>query len=519
MANMVRSSLPGWHEMNEEILLKATGISKQFPGTKALSGVNFDIRKGEVVALVGENGAGKSTFVNIIGGVLQPDSGSIELFGKTVVHYSPREARMAGIGFVHQELSNCLHMTVAENVFVGRLEQFKNRLGLTDYRKLNKETERYLQMFNSKIRPEQRIRELKIADQQIVEIIKSISIQCKILIFDEPTSSLNEAETSRLFSLIKDLNKQGICIIYISHRMEEIFQLSDRITVFRDGCFIDTLETRKTTPEEVVNKMVGRVVSTLYPKKSDKVGNTILEAKNLSCKGLFEDVSFHLKEGEILGFAGLVGAGRTEVACGLCGLYKLDEGQVFLAGRKLSIRKYSDAIDAGISYMTEDRKQNGLFLRMELKRNISATRLRNITRGFLINNGMETAAARLMLKKLNIKAKDENQKVNDLSGGNQQRVMIAKWLHTEPKVFILDEPTRGVDVGAKSEIHNMLRTLCDEGKGIIIISSELPEIIGMCDRVITMHEGRVVGESMGDELTEAKLITLATAISHDAGPA
>ncbi len=301
--------------------------------------------------------------------------------------------------------------------------------------------------------------------------------------------------------------------------MEEIFQLSDRITVFRDGCFIDTLETRKTTPEEVVNKMVGRVVSTLYPKKSDKVGDTILEAKNLTCKGLFEDVSFNLREGEILGFAGLVGAGRTEVACGLCGLYKLDEGQVFLTGKKLSIKKYSDAIDAGISYMTEDRKQNGLFLRMELKRNISSTRLRNVTRGFLINNGMEAAAARRMLKKLNIKAKDENQKVNDLSGGNQQRVMIAKWLHTEPKVFILDEPTRGVDVGAKSEIHNMLRTLCDEGKGIIIISSELPEIIGMCDRVITMHEGRVVGESKGDELTEAKLITLATAISHEAGPA
>jgi len=505
--------------MNDEIVLRATGISKQFPGTRALSGVNFDIRRGEVVALVGENGAGKSTFVNIIGGVLQPDGGSLELFGKTVVHNSPREARTAGIGFVHQELSNCLHMTIAENVFVGRLEQFKGRLGLTDYRRLNKETEKHLQMFNSRIRPEQRIRELKIADQQIVEIIKSLSIKCRILIFDEPTSSLNEAETSRLFNLIKDLKERGISIIYISHRMEEVFQLSDRITVFRDGCYIDTLETRKTTPEEVVNKMVGRVVSTLYPKKSDKVGDTILEAKNLACRGFFKDVSFHLKEGEILGFAGLVGAGRTEVACGLCGLYKLDAGEVFLAGRKLSIRKYSDAIEAGISYMTEDRKQNGLFLRMELKRNISSTRLRNVTRGFLINNSMEAAVARQMVKKLNIRAKDENQKVNDLSGGNQQRVMIAKWLHTEPRVFILDEPTRGVDVGAKSEIHNMLRTLSNEGKGIIVISSELPEIIGLCDRVITMHEGRVVGELKGNELTEARLIAMATAISQYAAQA
>lgn len=498
--------------MAEEFVLRVKNVSKQFPGTKALSDVCCDLRAGEIMALVGENGAGKSTLVNIIGGVLPLDSGSIEIFGKEMCNYSPRDARELGIGFVHQELSNCLHLSVAENVFMGRLEQFHNKIGLMDYPRLYKATAGYLQMFDSKIRPEQKMRELKIADQQIVEIIKSISINCKILIFDEPTSSLTESETEKLFKMIRDLKSRGISILYISHHMEEVFSLSDRVTVLRDGCFIDTVVTAQTTPEEIVNKMVGRVISCLYPEKSKHVGDLILEARNLTVKGLFEDVSFQLRRGEILGFAGLVGAGRTEVACGLCGLYKLDQGEIFLEGKKIKINNFSSAIHHGITYLTEDRKQHGLFLKMKLKHNISSTNLRNITKGVLISNEKETVLAQKYIKKLNIKAKDVEQRVNNLSGGNQQKVMIAKWLYTEPKVFILDEPTRGIDVGAKSEIHNMLRTLCDEGKGVIIISSELPEIIGLCDRVVVMHEGRVIGESQGIDINEAKLIKMATAI-------
>jgi ribose transport system ATP-binding protein len=498
--------------MGEETVLRATGISKRFPGTKALSGVSFDIRKGEIVALVGENGAGKSTFVNIVGGVLQPDEGTLEVFGKTVTQFSPRDARDAGIGFVHQELSNCLHLTVAENIFIGRLDQFRTRLGLIDYARLNRETASHLRIFDSKIRPEQRMRELKIADQQVVEITKSMSINCRLLIFDEPTSSLNEAEALKLFTMIRELKARGISIIYISHRMEEVFSLSDRITVFRDGCSVATFATRETTPAEIVTRMVGRVVSTLYPPKSEKVGSTILEVKNMTCKGMFEDISFELRRGEILGFAGLVGAGRSELACGLCGLYRLDSGEISLEGRALKIGSFAEAIRNGICYMTEDRKLNGLFLRMKLKQNITSTKLSNVTSGLLIRNELETRAAVEMVKKLNIRTGTVEQSVNSLSGGNQQRVMIAKWLYTDPRILILDEPTRGVDVGAKSEIHTMLRALCNEGRGIIVISSELPELIGICDRAVVMHEGRKVGELAGSDLTEAKVMAMATAI-------
>lgn len=498
--------------MSEVYALRAKEITKRFPGTKALTNVSFDLRQGEIMALVGENGAGKSTLCNIIGGVLQMNSGELELFGKTMTNFTPRDALNAGIGFVHQELTNCLNLTVAENVFIGRLNKFHNKLGLVDYKKLNKETAELLIKFNSKVKPEQKIRELKIADQQVVEIVKSFSINCKILILDEPTSALTKLEIIALFKLIKELKQSGLSIIYISHRMDEIFELSDKVTILRDGFLIDTLNTDETTAEEIVGKMVGRTITNYYPPKSENIENVILEAKNLTIKGHFEDVSFKLKKGEILGITGLVGAGRTEVLCGMCGLRKLDSGEVIMGGEKLKISNYSDAIKKGISYLTEDRKKQGLFLRMSLKQNISATNLKNITRGLLINNNKESKTAEEYVNKLGIKASSVEDKVNFLSGGNQQKVMFAKWLYTTPKVFALDEPTRGIDVGAKSEIHNMLRDLCNEGMGIIVISSELPEIIGLCDRAIVMHEGKVVGEATKDDLNEQTLITMASAI-------
>ncbi len=498
--------------LQEEIVLKVKDINKQFPGTKALTDMSFDLRKGEALGLVGENGAGKSTLMNIISGVLQADSGVIELFGKEIRPISPRDAQNAGIGFVHQELSNCTHLSVAENVFMGRLDLFRSRIGFINYKKLNAETRKYLDIFKSRVRPEQKMRELKVADQQIVEIIKSLSLNCKILIFDEPTSSLTEVETETLFRLIKELKAQGISILYISHRMVEVFKLCERITVIRDGFFVDTLDTDKTNFEEIVNKMVGRIITNFYPPKSEKVGDVIFEVKGLEYKGVFKDINFNLREGEILGLSGLVGAGRTEVACSICGIFKLDQGDIYLKNKKVRINTFAEAIRNGITYLTEDRKLQGLFLQMSIKKNITATNLKKVTTGLAINDKLENQYAAEFTKKLNIKIANVEQKVNSLSGGNQQKVMIAKWLYTNPKVLIMDEPTRGIDVGAKSEIHNMLRDLANQGMAIIVISSELPEIIGLCDRVLVMHDGKVTGELSKDELCEERIIALATAI-------
>jgi ribose transport system ATP-binding protein len=488
-------------------------ISKTFPGTKALSDVSIDLHSGEVLALVGENGAGKSTLMNVLGGAFHPDAGegtAIVIDGKAMGLYGTAEARDAGVGFVHQELSSCLHLTVAENVFMGRLGSYKTPpLGFTDYKRINRETDGYLKAFGVKIKATQKMRELKLADQQVVEIIKSISINCKILIFDEPTSSLTESETEQLFETIRRLKAQGIGIIYISHRMEEVFTLADRIAVLRDGKLVDVLNAKDTDPNAIVGKMVGRSISEFFPPKSTKIGKTILEVENLSAPGLYQDVAFRLRRGEILGFAGLVGAGRTEVACGLCGLIKTDSAKVKLEGKEIKIKKYADAIKNGLVYLTEDRKTLGLFLKMKVKQNISSTNLAGITGKIFIRNDRENEVAKKYTKRLNIKLATVEQKLTSLSGGNQQKTMVAKWLYTEPKVFILDEPTRGIDVGAKTEIHNMLRELSDGGTGIIVISSELPEIIGMCDRVVVMRENKVMGELEGSAIAEESIMKLA----------
>jgi ribose transport system ATP-binding protein len=487
-------------------------ISKTFPGTKALDDVSIELKHGETLALVGENGAGKSTLMNVLSGTEKPDGGRIFIDGAEMRFFDAADAREAGIGFVRQELSSCLHMTVAENIFMGRLHLYKTALGFTDYERINGEAEKYLSDFSSKAHPSQKMRELKIADQQVVEIIKSISLNCKILIFDEPTSSLTEKEVEHLFDVIGRLKSQNIGIIYISHRMEEIFRLSDRVTVLRDGKLVETLKTSDTDANGVVSRMVGRSISEFYPPKSRAFGSNIMEVERLSSPGFFQNVSFNLRRGEILGFSGLVGAGRTEVMRGLCGLLEANDRSIKLDGRPISIRNYSDAIKQGIVYLTEDRKTLGLFLKMQVKKNITSTNLGGITSGFFINGESEARVAAEYSKKLNIKLSTVEQRVDSLSGGNQQKIMVAKWLYTAPKIFILDEPTRGIDVGAKSEIHNMLRELCDAGTGIIIVSSELPEIIGMCDRVIVMRENRVMGEVSDSGITEETIMKLATAV-------
>jgi ribose transport system ATP-binding protein len=498
--------------MADNPVLKMEQISKTFPGTRALSGVSIDLKRGEVLALVGENGAGKSTLMNILGGAFPPDSGTIFIDGKEMGVYDAAGARDAGVGFVHQELSSCLHLTVAENVFMGRLHNYKTALGFIDYTRINRETSRYLETFGSKVAPSQKMRELKIADQQVVEIIKSISINCKILIFDEPTSSLTETETVHLFETIRRLKAQNIGIIYISHRMEEVFELSDRIAVLRDGNLVEVLTAKETSPAAVVNKMVGRDFSSFYPPKSAVLGETILEVKKLSVPGLFHNVSFKLRRGEILGFAGLVGAGRTELACALCGLLGAESRDITIDGKPAAIRNYSDAIKNGLVYLCEDRKQLGLFLRMKVKENISSTNLRGISGTFFIQKKRELDVAKNYSQKLNIKLSTVEQKVASLSGGNQQKIMVAKWLNTAPRVFILDEPTRGIDVKAKSEIHTMLRDLASGGTGIIVISSELLEIVGMCDRVMVMRENAVMGELAGKDINGESIMHLATAV-------
>lgn len=488
-------------------LLRLNGITKIFPGTVALSDVSFTVNKAEIHAVVGENGAGKSTLMNIISGSLQPDRGEIYLEGKKVQIRTPRDAQNLGISIVHQELALCPHLTVAENIYIGRLPQKSGKI--VDYKKLNKMSEEILALFDEvNINPTDKVADLNVAQQQIVEIAKAITFNCKLLILDEPTSALSEADAAVLFKIIKDLKAKGISILYISHRLREIFELADRITVLRDGRYITTLNTAETNPDQVVSLMVGREIKEMYPPKSTSIGKEIFRVENISSDKVY-NVSFSLREGEILGFAGLVGSGRTELAQTICGILPKHCGEIYLEGKKIEINSFEDAIKHKIGYVTEDRKQYGLFLKLPVAYNVSAIHLKYDYKRFLIDRQKEMGLAQEFVKKLNVKTSSYLQLVMSLSGGNQQKVMIAKWLAINPRILILDEPTRGIDVGAKAEIHNLLRELANSGIGIILISSEMPEIIGMCDRVLVMREGRITGELSGDKITEENIMQLA----------
>jgi ribose transport system ATP-binding protein len=480
-------------------------ICKSFPGTQALKGVSLEIKEGEIHSLVGENGAGKSTLVNIISGVLSADTGKVFLQGDEVHYHNPSDAQRAGVGFVHQELALCPHVTVADNVFFGRLPQ---KMGIVDRKALNEKARKVLEPFGANIRPEQKVADLSIAQQQIVEIARALSLDCKIVIFDEPTSSLNENEAESLFEIIKDIKKKGIGVIYISHKLSEIYAMCDRITVLRDGNKIATHNVADITAKKVISEMVGREIGNLYPPKSEELGKTLMEVKNLSKKEYFDNISFSVKEGEILGLGGLVGAGRTEVSRAICGIDPLDQGELYIHDEKIKINKYRDAIRNGLCYLSEDRKLDGLFLGMSITHNIIPLILKKVSKKMLMQRKMTYDTALKYKKILNIKFAAPNQKVSSLSGGNQQKVMIAKLLAVEPKIIIMDEPTRGIDVGAKSEIHNMLRELCDKGIGIIVISSEMPELIGLCDRIVIMNEGQKHGELKNSEITQKNIISM-----------
>lgn len=478
-------------------------IHKSFSSVQVLKGIDLDVYEGEVHALVGENGAGKSTLMNIISGVIPANKGKIYLDGKEVHFRNPDDAQRSGIGFVHQELALCPHVTVADNIFIHRLPS-KN--GIIDRAELNAMARKALEPFNTSIRPEQRLSQLSVAEQQLVEIAKALALNCKVLIFDEPTSSLNEAEVEVLFEIIRSIKKRGISVIYISHKLSELFEICDRVTVLRDGAVIGTHKVSETTAESIVLEMVGKELKSFYPPKSAKVGKPIFEVKNFTSKNRFSNISFSLKKGEILGISGLVGAGRSEVMRAICGIDRCEDGQVFLEDAPLKIHSYRSAIRSGICYLPEDRKLDGLFLEMSIARNLVALIIKRISKNGLILKKRVRELTEEYRRKLNIKYVDQGQMVQSLSGGNQQKVLIAKLLVSNPKVIIMDEPTRGIDVGAKTEVHNILRELCDSGVGIIVISSEIPEVVGLCDRVMVMHEGKMVGELDGDEITQDHII-------------
>jgi ribose transport system ATP-binding protein len=428
----------------------------------------------------------------------------VYLKGEEVHFKGPSDAQKLGVGFVHQELALCPHVTVAQNIFMGRLP-VKN--GVVDTAVLNENSEKILEPFHVDIKSSDKLGDLSVAQQQIVEIARALSLNCKVVIFDEPTSSLNEAEAEALFRVINDISKKGISVLYISHKLSEIFEICNTITVMRDGSVIETMAISETSPEQIVTSMVGKELGHLYPEKSKVMSEEIL----LGVKGFtrypdFKNITFELKKGEILGLSGLVGSGRTELSRAICGIDGFEEGTVYINGIKTKIESYEDAIKNGLCYLTEDRKKDGLFLNMSIKDNVAACIIDSIANHSILSDKLTSDIALDYKKKLNIKITDVMQKVNSLSGGNQQKVLIAKLLATQPKIIIMDEPTRGIDVGAKSEIHSMLRSLCDAGIGIIMISSELPEIVGVCDRVLVMHEGQILGELSKDEITQDNII-------------
>jgi len=496
----------------ETFALEVKGIEKSFPGTKALSGVNFHLRQGEIHAIVGENGAGKSTLMNVIDGIHQPDAGEIFVNSEKVDIRSPLDAQRCGIGFVHQEVALCPDVTVAENVYMAAINTSKKPF--VHYKKLYQQTAEILEPLGQ-IKPDVNVGDLSISNQQVVEIAKALTLDCKILILDEPTAALTESETDALFTIMQELKKQGISIIYISHRMAEVFSQCDRVSILRDGCYVGTYNVADTCPEEVVSKMVGRDIGDLYPPKM--TGNShnsqvLLEVQHFSNGERFKNIHFKLYRGEIFGLAGLVGAGRSEVVKAICGLYPKESGQIVFNGGILDVQSYEDAIQKGIVYLTEDRKVEGVFLDMSIEHNISAMDISQVSSTGIIDKKKEGRQAKRFAEKLRVKCTSFSQPVSSLSGGNQQKVLIAKLLSVNPSIILMDEPTRGIDVGAKSEIHKLIRDLANQGIGVIMISSELPEVIGMCDRVLVMHEGIQTGIVTGHDMTEERIIHLASGL-------
>ncbi|MGF1725277.1 sugar ABC transporter ATP-binding protein [Photobacterium nomapromontoriensis] len=493
-----------------DVLLEMRGITKTFPGVKALDNVQLTLRKGRVMALMGENGAGKSTLMKVLFGIYQRDCGTILYQDEHVNFTGAKEALEAGISMIHQELSPILHRNIAENIWLGR-EPVKGPLQLIDHAKMYRDTEELLQRLNLKLDPRTQMHELTVATMQMVEIAKAISYHSKIIIMDEPTSALTDKEVTHLFEIIEMLKSKEVAIVYISHKMGEIFQICDDITVFRDGCYIGEREAQSTNNDELVQMMVGRDLGDVFPPPTAKPGKIRLEVKNLTVNGAFTDINFKLHEGEILGIAGLVGAGRTELIETLFGVRHKDCGEIWINGENVEIHTPQDAIRHKMAFLTEDRRQSGLYLMLDIFANTSIAHL-DAYRNKVVN----VLDVRRMRKdsenhcqKLRVKTPDMHEAIDNLSGGNQQKVLLARWMLTKPDILFLDEPTRGIDVGAKSEIYKLMRLLTGMGKSLVMISSELPEVIGMSDRILIMHEGKLKGMMDGHEASQEKIMSMA----------
>jgi ribose transport system ATP-binding protein len=490
----------------DNYILKVSNLSKHFGGIQALKGISMDIHYGEVHALVGENGAGKSTLMNVLGGIIPRDEGEIIYKGQPVLFNNPMESLHAGIAIIHQELAMLPTLNVMDNLFMGRM---KSKGGLVSWKEMEKLTRDYLSQVGLELDPYAIIRDLSISQRQLIEIAKSVSMNASLIIMDEPNSSLSESETERLFQVINDLKSRNVAVIYVSHKINEVLQISDRISVLRDGQYIGTVDKKNATVDSVIEMMVGRKVLIESMQGKGYSETALLEVVHLTGEG-FEDVSFTLHKGEVLGFAGLVGAGRSEVARAIFGANRIKSGRVLVDGKPVQFKQPQDAIVAGLAMVQEDRKVLSLFLEMPIMHNISMARLPRTSRGGFINGKDELETSAKFVDQLDIKLSELYAKVSSLSGGNQQKTVVARWLGCDPRILILDEPTHGIDVGAKSEIYQLMRSLADSGIGILLISSELPEIMAMSDRIAVMSSGRLVDILPYTEATENNIMSLAT---------
>lgn len=492
--------------MHSPYAIECHGVTKAFGGVQALKGCDIKVDEGTVHAIIGENGAGKSTLMKILSGIYTRDAGDIRVFGEPVKLGNARDSMDLGIGIIYQEFSLVPDLSVAENIFLDNLKQGGL---LVSQSALNAKAKRALDEFGFDLDPRKRVGDLPVAWQQILEISKALAHKTRILILDEPTAVLAGPEVDRLFEILAKLKNDGVTIIYISHRLEELFRISDAITVIKDGQTVVTLDPKTTTPGEVIGNMVGRPLSDMYPKRNASIGKELLRVENLSRKGVLDDINFTIHAGEVVGMAGLMGSGRTEVLRAVFGFDRPSIRRVFIEGDEVRLSNPRKSIRSGIGFVPEDRKRQGLVLELPIVQNMTMANLASVTTAGVINKKKETELAEKYKKELNIRMGDAGNPVQSLSGGNQQKVVLAKWIHTNSKILFMDEPTRGVDVGAKVEIYNQINSLAEAGYGILVVSSELPELIGICDRILVMSDGRLAGMVSGDDMEEEKIMALA----------
>jgi ribose transport system ATP-binding protein len=497
----------------QDMILRMEGISKAFPGVQALEGVDFEVAAGEVVALIGENGAGKSTLMKILCGAYHKDAGRIILRGQEMEIESPHHAQELGIAIIYQEFNLTPNQSAAANIFIAREPRqagLGRVLNFVDRRAMEREAQEHLDRVGARVPAATLIRDLSVAEQQMVEVAKALAVDARIIVMDEPTSALGEDEVETLFEIISTLKEQGIAIVFISHRLEEIFRIADRVVVLRDGQRVGSMPISEATPDKIINLMVGRELTEMFHKEEAEIGEALMEVRGLTRRGAVEDVSFTLRRGEILGFAGLVGAGRTETARLLFGVDHRDAGEIWIDGKQVRISSPVDALQAGLGLVPEDRGLQGLVLKLPVSENIVLPTLDEHSHMGWVDRPALRDTAQSYVGKLNIRTPHLRQKAMFLSGGNQQKVVLAKWLASQPKILIMDEPTRGIDVGAKAEVHALMSEMARAGIGIIMISSELPEILGMSDRILVMHEGRVAGILDRSEATQERIMAYAS---------